>query len=232
MYRAGPDAARAIGKPLPALVEVVGEYKGLVEQGLAPPTYSADIMNLCISLSAAISKYSTTGHAGEESPGDTADLQTRVATAAEWLVSAAGVLLQSSHARASTAQDVSGCLPMPDLCAFAFSLHDLGEVLHSKSRVIQLAEEIAEHASCQMHLGSAPPSVQAWKDLLYGLTKAGLVVGADIHANPEAVTQHSLQLQLLLDKGVQQLPGLLISREQLRVLVIFQVPICSHCCSR
>jgi hypothetical protein len=149
MSRAGPDAARAIGKPLPALVEVVAEYRGLVEQGLVPPTYSADIMNLCVSLSTAISKYSTTGHAGREPPVDTTDLQSTAAPTAEWFVSAAGVLLETSHARASTAEDVSGCLPMPDLCAFAFSLHILGEVLHSKSMVIQLAEEIAEHASWQ-----------------------------------------------------------------------------------
>jgi hypothetical protein len=51
--------------------------------------------------------------------------------------------------------------------------------------------------------------VRAWCDLLYGLTKAGLVVNMEDNASQEAVKQHSPHLQQLLDAGAQHLPGLL-----------------------
>jgi hypothetical protein len=51
--------------------------------------------------------------------------------------------------------------------------------------------------------------VQSWKDLLFGLTKAGLVVNTEINASQAAVKQHSPHLQQLLDQGAQHLPVLL-----------------------
>jgi hypothetical protein len=98
---------------------------------------------------------------------------------------------------------------MTDVCALAFSLHDLGQAMQDKASVVDLAERIAQHAALQVQLGSPPPSVRSWCDLLYGLSKAGLVVNMEGSASPEAVKQHSPHLQQLLDQGAQHLPALL-----------------------
>jgi hypothetical protein len=130
MSRPGPDAARAIGSEFPRLVPVVAEYMASVQQGQVPPTYSADIINLCVSFSTSITKYSARHRRGEHPPGAARDLQGRAASAADWLAGEAGVLLDNSHASASHTHSVRGCLPMADVCALAFSLHRLGQVMH------------------------------------------------------------------------------------------------------
>jgi hypothetical protein len=209
MSRAGPDAARAIGTEFSRLVQVVADCRASVQQGRMPPTYSADIINLCVSFSTSITKYSAGYGRREHAPGAARGLQERAASAAEWLAGEADVLLDNSHTRALRTRNVRQCLPMPDVCALAFSLHDLGQVVHEETSIPELAERIAQHAALQVQLGCAPPSVLAWKDLLHGLTKAGLVANMDNQASQEAVKQHSTELQQLLDQGAQHLPSLL-----------------------
>jgi hypothetical protein len=174
-----------------------------------PPTYSADIINLCVSFSTSITKYSAGHGRHKHAPGAARDLQEKAASAAEWLAVQAGVLLDNSHASALRTRNVRQCLPMPDVCALAFSLHDLGQALHKEASIVGLAERIAQHAALQTQLGCAPPSVRSWCDLLYGLSKAGLVVNMEGSASPETVKQHSPHLQQLLDQGAQHLPSLL-----------------------
>jgi hypothetical protein len=118
-------------------------------------------------------------------------------------------LVQKSQA---DAVNTNGCLRMPDLCALAYSLHEMEEVLDGDGAVVQLAQSVAQHAALHVHQGVVPTSVQAWCDLLYGLTKAGLVASPGNNANPKELQQHSPHLQTLLDKGAQHLPELLTTQ--------------------
>jgi hypothetical protein len=81
-----------------------------------------------------------------------------------------------------------------------------------QATIIPLAEAISQHAAARIQQGDAPPVVHSWKDLLYGLTKAGLVVNMEGNASPQAVKQHSPHLQQLLDQGAQHLPALLTTQ--------------------
>jgi hypothetical protein len=79
----------------------------------------------------------------------------------------------------------------------------------SQSRVIPLARAISHEAALHIHCGDTPHIARLWSDLLYGLTKAGLVANKEDNASQAAVKQHSPHLQQLLGQGVQQLPFLL-----------------------
>jgi hypothetical protein len=190
------------------VVQVVDEYRRLLTQGQVPPTCSADIINLCVSLSGSIARHSSQlAHIRRDNTKQ--QLQTSAGAAAEWLLGQASLLVQKSQANVA---NINFCLPMPDLCALAYSLHEMMEVLPSGITTLQLAQHVAQHATSQIQLGVMPPSVQAWCDLLYGLTKAGLVVNMQDNSSPVAVNQVSPHLQQLMDEGVQRLPGLLVTQ--------------------
>jgi hypothetical protein len=185
----------------------VGEVLGVISQyqldmeegGKEPSTYAIDIRTMCESLSTAVGK-----PAGKEYLQQQVN-QLACAHAAQWLCSQAIALVQDSHPDRSS----SNRLPMQDLCALASSLPGLGAAMGGQARVIPLAEAIVEHAAARIRRGDTPPIVQSWKDLLYGLTKAGLVANMEGTASQQAVQQHSTHLQQLLDQGAQHLPALL-----------------------
>jgi hypothetical protein len=106
-------------------------------------------------------------------------------------------------------QQEHAVLPMQDVCAVANGLPGLQRALGSNDSVIKLAHAIAKHAAARIQQDDAPPIVRSWCDLLYGLTKAGLVVNTELNASPETVKEHSPDLQYLLDQGAKQLPALL-----------------------
>jgi hypothetical protein len=160
------------------------------------PTHAADMVNLSVSLDTAVGKLQ-----GQEYLQQQDNRQT-CADAAQWLHSQALELVQLG--------DV--VLPMQDLCALASAVPGMTEALGSHDSVLPLAHAIAEHAAARIHDKDAPPIVRSWCDLLYGLTKAGLVVNEDLSASPGPVKQHSPHLQYLLDQGAQQLPALLNSQ--------------------
>jgi hypothetical protein len=108
-------------------------------------------------------------------------------------------------------QQEHAVLPMQDVCAVANALPGLQRALASNDSVLPLARAIARHAAARIQQGDAyaPPFVRSWCDLLYGLTKAGLVVNTDLNASLATVKEHSSDLQYLLGQGAQQLPALL-----------------------
>jgi hypothetical protein len=210
-----PVVKDAIKADLPHVVRQVAAYKQLVEhnaeQGQLLPTLSADIIHLCISLSSSITRDSRDARDRRRlSLQQDSQLQLAAKQEAEWLLAQSGLLVQDSHAQALSTQSTDGCLPMMDLCALAFTLHDFEEVVGNQDDILQLAQATSEHAALRLQLGDVPPSMQAWKDLLYGLTMAGLVVSADRAA--EGVGSESIHLQQLLDGGAQHLPAVLRSQ--------------------
>jgi hypothetical protein len=116
--------------------------------------------------------------------------------------------VQQSHSNMSKST-TGGTVPIQDLCALAYTLPGLGQALRSQASVLPLAHAIAEHAALRIQRADTPPIVRSWCDLLYGLTKAGLVANIDSNASQEAVKQDSPHLQHLLDVAAQQLPALL-----------------------
>jgi hypothetical protein len=190
-------AAGAINKPLPDVLQIVKKYRQRTQHGRKRlPTHAADITSLSVSLDTAVGKPQ-----GQEYLQQQDNRQT-CADAAQWLCSWALELVQPG--------DV--VLPMQDLCALANTLQGMIEALGSHDSVLPLAHAIAEHAAARIQQGDAPPLVHSWCDLLYGLTKAGLVANGDLSASPGAVKQHSPDLQYLLDQGAQRLPALLNSQ--------------------
>jgi hypothetical protein len=210
-----PVVKDAIKADLPHVVGQIHVYRQLVEQntkqGQQLPTFSDDINNLCISLSGSITRDSRDARdRGRLSLQQDPGLQEDSQQVAEWLLAQSSLLVEKSHAKALSTQSTDGCLPMLDLCALAFTLHDFEEVLGSKGDILRLAHATAEHAALRLQLGDIPPSMQAWKDLLYGLTMAGLVVTTDRAAEREG--SESIHLQQLLDGGAQHLPTVLRSQ--------------------
>jgi hypothetical protein len=130
-----------------------------------------------------------------------------IAAAAAWLQCQAVTLVKPIQARSS-----ARLLPVQDLCALAYRLPDFMAVLRDPSGVLPLTEAVAQHAAARIQRGDAPSIVRSWCDLLYGLTKAGLVVNIDRNASQVAVKQDSPHLQQLLNAGAQQLPALLQSQ--------------------
>jgi hypothetical protein len=103
-------------------------------------------------------------------------------------------------------------LPMQDLCALAYALPGFADVLGGHNSVLPLARATARHAAARIQRGGrlhTPPIMRSWCDLLYGLTKAGLVVNTDFNASLSAVKEHSPDLQFLLHQGAQQVLALL-----------------------
>jgi hypothetical protein len=181
------------------------------KRGQQPATFSADIVNLCISLSSSITRDSRDARERRRlSLQQDSQLQEDAKQAAEWLLAQTVVLLRDSHTKALSTRSADGCLPLLDLCAFAFTLHDIEEVVGNQGAIRRLAQATAKHATLRLQLGDMPPSMQAWKDLLYGLTMAGLVVSVDRAAEREGV--ESIHLQQLLDAGAQHLPAVLRSQ--------------------
>jgi hypothetical protein len=196
-------------------VQQIGAYRQLVEQnnkrGQQPATFSADIINLCVSLSGSITRDSRDARERRRlSLQQDSQLQEDAKQAAEWLLAQTVVLLRDSHTKALSTRSADGCLPLLDLCAFAFTLHDLEEVVGNQGAIRRLAQATAKHATLRLQLGDMPPSMQAWKDLLYGLTMAGLVVSTDRAAG--RVEAESIHLKQLLDAGAQHLPAVLRSQ--------------------
>jgi hypothetical protein len=181
------------------------------KQGQQLPTFSADIVNLCVSLSGSITRDSRDASERRRlSLQQDTQLQEDAKEAAEWLLAQFVLLLRDSHAKALNTRSADGCLPMLDLCAFAFTLHDIEEVVGNQGAIRRLAQATAKHAALRLRLGDMPPSMEAWKDLLYGLTMAGLVVSTDRAAG--RVGAESIHLQQLLDAGAQHLPAVLSSQ--------------------
>jgi hypothetical protein len=185
---------------------VINRYRECMgEGGRKPITYAADIRVLCESLSTAVGK-----PAGKEYLRQQVN-QRGCGDPAQWLCSQALALVRQSHPDRSSTISSNG-LPIQDLCALACTLPGLGAAMGSQATVIPLAEAISQHAAARSPHVDAPPVVHAWKDLLYGLTKAGLVVNMEDNASQEAVKQHSPHLQQLLDQGAQHLPALLTTQ--------------------
>jgi hypothetical protein len=156
---------------------------------------AADIVSLIVSFSSAIVKRDAQLYLRQDQGQRDCDV------AAHYLCSQALQLVQQEEV----------VLPMQDLCAVANALPGLQRVLGSNDSVFKLAHAIARHAAARIQQGDAPPIVRSWCDLLYGLTKAGLVVNPDLNASLAAVKEHSPDLQYLLDQGALQLPALLES---------------------
>jgi hypothetical protein len=130
--------------------------------------------------------------------------QPAIAPAAAWLHSRALTLVRPSQGGVS-----AQLLPIQDLCGLAYRLPDFMAVLPDPSDVLPLAGAVAQHAVPRIRRGDAPPIVRSWCDLLYGLTKAGLVANIDVNASQGAGKQHSPHLQQLSSVAAQQLPALL-----------------------
>jgi hypothetical protein len=187
------------------VVQVVEEYRASMEQGHIPtPAPPADIRVLCESLSTALGR--------EEEGQNLLQHQQQQAQAcqdaADWLYKQAMLVVQQSPGNMSSSNTGSG-MSMQDLCALAYTLPGLSQALSSQASILPLAHAIAEHAASRIHRGDAPPIVRSWCDLLYGLTKAGLVADLEHNASQESVKHHSPHLQHLLDVAAQQLPALL-----------------------
>jgi hypothetical protein len=167
----------------------IDKYRQQLEQqgGVKPATFAADVVALCDSLSTAVGTQEGQEH-----------LQA-CAGAAQLLCAWAQELLQ---------QGQEG-LSMQDLCSLANTLRGMLKALGSHDSVLPLARAIAARTAACIKQDSNPPTVRAWRDLLYGLTKAGLAVNTDLSASPGGVKEHSADLQYLLDQGAQQLPVLL-----------------------
>jgi hypothetical protein len=204
----------AIKADLPDVVQQVKKYRQLVEQnakqGQLPPTLSDDIINLCISLSTSITRDRRDARQRRRlSLQQDSKLHMAAREAAEWLLAESALLVQDSHTQALREQSADGCLPMLDFCALVFTLHDFEAVL-GQGDVLELAESAAQHAALRLQLGDTPPSVQAWKDLLYGLTMAGLMVSTDRAARRGGF--NNTHMQQLMDASVEHLPAVLGSQ--------------------
>jgi hypothetical protein len=196
------------------VAQAVLDYKQRVEEGgCQPPTYAADISSMMESLSKA-AKSERGGTFTQHSRQRDSRQQAACAMAAGWLCSQALAVVQASHADHCCIDNNSNNprLPIQDLCALAYRLPDFIQTLPSGASIIPLARSIAELAAVYIEQGDAPPIVRSWCDLLYGLTKAGLVVNMEVNASPVAVKQHSPRLQQLMDEGAQRLPALLASQ--------------------
>jgi hypothetical protein len=156
---------------------------------------AADIVNLLVSFSIAVARRDAQLYLRQ--PQGRRDC----AAAARYLCSWALELVQQEEV----------VLPMQDVCAMANALPGLQRALGSNDSVFRLAHATARQAAARIRQGEAhaPPIVRSWCDLLYGLTKAGLVVNTELNASLAAVKEHSPDLQYLLDQGAQQLPALL-----------------------
>jgi hypothetical protein len=191
-------------KQMPAqlVAQAVLNYKQRVEEGgWQPATYTADIFDMMESLSKAVKS------PGRSSPDPSSS------TALVWLLKQALTLVHQSHDGVSSKQMSSQhLLPIQDLCGLAYRLPRLGEALRSQANVLPLAEAVAQHAAARIQQGDAPPIVRSWCDMIYGLTKAGLVANINSNASQGAVKQHSPHLQQLLDVAAQQLPSVLQSQ--------------------
>jgi hypothetical protein len=176
------------------VLAVIQEYRDWLQKGHKRlPTHAADVVSFSVSLNTAVGKQE-----GQRYLQQPENRQT-CADVAQWLVSQALELVQPGGV----------VLPMQDLCALASALPGLQVAQGSHDSVLPLAHAIAEHAADRTQQRDAPPIVRSWCDLLYGLTKAGLVMKTDLSASPGTVKQHSNGLQYLLQKGAQQLPRLL-----------------------
>jgi hypothetical protein len=183
-------------------VDVIQQYESLVDLGQLPPTYPADIAGLAQSLGGtykeAVNRRSLT------------PLQQEHAAAASlWLQRQARLLLAASAGSVAQDQGAQQRLQVGDLCRFALTLPSLVAAQGSNTNAWRLAEEVADCAASYVQQGIMPASVRQWQDLLYGLTKSGLVVNTEDNASQAAVKRHSRHLNMLLQAAAQQLPGLL-----------------------
>jgi hypothetical protein len=103
-------------------------------------------------------------------------------------------------------------LTCDDLCLLASRLPVLMQLLGSKGSVLPAASDIARHAADSLQQGNLPTTPRFWSELLYGLTKAGLVVDTETNASQTTKQQTNIHLQQLLDEGVRRLPSLLASK--------------------
>jgi hypothetical protein len=117
-----------------------------------------------------------------------------------------------STSSASISSDGFSTLACDDLCLLASRLPVLMQLLGGRGKVSSAATAIAQHAADSLHQGDLPTTPRFWSELLYGLTKAGLVVDAGINASQTSAQLTNIHLQQLLDKGVQHLPSLLVGK--------------------
>jgi hypothetical protein len=107
---------------------------GRIQAGQVPPTFSADIVNLCLSLSGSTARYNrqpvfTRDHNRQ------VDWQQQAGSAAEWPGKPAGP------------DEPSQCSQHQQWSALAYSRHEMEEVLPRGATVLQLAESVAQHAT-------------------------------------------------------------------------------------
>jgi hypothetical protein len=103
-------------------------------------------------------------------------------------------------------------LTCDDLCLLASRLPVLMQLLGRKSSVLPAASALARRAADSLQQGDLPTTPRFWSELLYGLTKAGLVVDTEVNASQTKRQQANIHLQQLLDAGVTHLPSLLASK--------------------
>jgi hypothetical protein len=132
-------------------------------------------------------------------------------TQAQQLYEQVLAMVQGSHVNM---REGDGTLTCDDLCLLASRLPVLMQLLRRRGSVLPAASAIAQHAVDSLQQGDLPTTPRFWSELLYGLTKVGLVINAEMNAS-QIAKQHqqtNIHLHQLLDEGVMYLPSLLASK--------------------
>jgi hypothetical protein len=183
-------APAAQKKGLQEVVPIIKQYQERQhELGCHVPTYTADIISLCLSLGRVYARSDS---------GAKSAVQHVATELAQWLVQEALAIVQQGYTRGEGRAPVA----LSDLAVLAASLRSLAAI--NKDRLsgltLQLAQELTEHTSQRVsHTQQNGLSLRAWSDLLWGLTAAGVNLG------------NTSSLLVLLEQGAMQVARLLSS---------------------